>query len=107
MILNYLEMLKKVEQKLNKCGWQNMNLLKKNASNFKLDEKVDAILCTRSMVPIHSYEIIVEKLYRIFKSRKKIVCVRFFLISDFKGVFLNLIFRLKFKVIHQVVTHET
>ncbi|MFX1232931.1 MAG: class I SAM-dependent methyltransferase [Promethearchaeota archaeon] len=101
------EMLKKAEDRLIKFGWQNISLLKKDASNFKLNEKVDAILCTWAMVSIQDYDISLKNSIEFLKEGGKYVVLDFQLITGNKGVILNPIYKLLFRITYQDVTRET
>jgi demethylmenaquinone methyltransferase/2-methoxy-6-polyprenyl-1,4-benzoquinol methylase len=101
-----LEMLKKAEEKIRKYGWKNIELLKRNASDFELKDEVDAILCTWSMVSISNYEKALKTSTTFLRKNGRFVVLDFKLKSGIKGRIFNPIYKLIFKITNQDITRE-
>ncbi len=101
------EMLKKAEERIKQHGWRNIQLLERDASDFELDEKVDAVLCAWSMVSIPDYEKALKNSIEALKEGGKYVVLDFQLMSGIKGLVLNPPYKIIFKATHQDVTRET
>lgn len=99
-------MLKKAEEKMRNNDWRNIELLEEDAANFRLDEKVDAVLCTWSMVSIPNYEKALENSADTLREGGKYVVLDFQLISGVKGLILNSAYKLIFEATCQDVTRE-
>jgi ubiquinone/menaquinone biosynthesis C-methylase UbiE len=100
------EMLKKAEEKIEQQRWRNITLFERDASDFELDEKVDAVLCTWSMVSIPDYEKALKKSIDVLKEGGKYVVLDFQLMSGIKGLILNPFYKMIFKATRQDVTRE-
>jgi ubiquinone/menaquinone biosynthesis C-methylase UbiE len=100
------EMLKKAEEKINRYGWRNIVLLERDASDFELDEEVDAVLCTWAMVSIPDYKEALKNSIDALKESGKYVVLDFQLMSGIKGLILNPFYKMIFKATHQDVTRE-
>lgn len=96
-------MLKTAKEKIKKNGLENIELLEKDASNFELDEEVDAILCTWAMVSFPDYKKALENSTRVLKKKGRYVVLNSQSMSGLKGKILNAIYELPFRATHQDV----
>ncbi|MFQ6124878.1 MAG: class I SAM-dependent methyltransferase [Candidatus Heimdallarchaeota archaeon] len=100
------EMLKKAGDKIKEHGWHNIELLERDASHFRLNEKVDAVLCTWAMVSIPDYEKALENSIDALKVGGKCVVLDFQLMSGLKGRILNPAYKLIFEATLQDITRK-
>jgi len=99
-------MLEKARQKVEKNGWRNVRLMEADASNFTLDEKVDAVLCTWAMVSIPDYESAIKCSVDVLKEGGKYSVLDFQPIPGAKGLLLNPILKLFFQATRQDVSRQ-
>ncbi len=95
------EMLRKAREKVEKNGWDNIELVEKDASDFELDEEVDAVLCTWAMVSFPDHEKALGNSVKPLKKGGKYVVLDFQLMDGLKGKILNPTYKLPFKATHQ------
>lgn len=92
------EMLKKAREKIEENGWNNIKLLERDVSNFKLNEKVDAVLCTWAMVSIPNYKKALENSIETLRNGGKHV------VLDIQQACY--LIKLFFKATHQDITRK-
>lgn len=99
-------MLDKAREKIEVNGWHNIRLVEADASNFALEEKVDAAVCTWAMVSIPDYESAIRCAVDALKENGIFSVLDFQLVGGVKGRFLNPIYRSVFWSTHQDINRQ-
>ncbi|MFQ6052562.1 MAG: class I SAM-dependent methyltransferase [Candidatus Hydrothermarchaeota archaeon] len=96
------EMLKKAKEKIKKGRWHNTEFLEKDASNFELNVKVDAVLCTWAMVSFPNYRKALKNSIKALKKGGRYVVLDLQQTAGITGRILKLFF----EATHQEITRE-